>query len=132
MTHAMMGRMKQLTDHDIEQMGNTEFIPDVRATVRSVRRHLRLGQLIPTPPAAAPRFARLDLHHNTQEQAWQKINQLADSGVRDAQIITGASGILKIKFQQWVTASTLADKIISWAPVNNGSFVVKFKRRAGN
>lgn len=132
MTHAMIGHMKQLTDTDIRQMGDGEFIPDTRSVNRSVRRHLRLGQLIPTPPAAAPRFARLDLHHNTQEQAWQKINQLADSGVRDAQIITGASGILKIKFQQWVTASTLADKIISWAPVNNGSFVVKFKRRAGN
>lgn len=125
----MMGRMKQLTDHDIEQMGNTEFTPDTRSVNRSVRANLRLGQLIPTETAPTPRFARLDLHHNTEEQAWARINELADRGVRDAQIITGASGILKIKFQQWATASTLADKIISWAPVNNGSFVVKFRRQ---
>ncbi len=52
MTHAMIGHMKQLTDTDIRQMGDGEFIPDTRSVNRSVRRHLRLEQLIPTPPAA--------------------------------------------------------------------------------
>ena len=120
--------MKQLTDEDILAMADRDFVPDTRAVNRAVRRQLRLGQLVPVP-VEIPEFYRLDLHHRTQEQAWQMINALGDSGVRDAVIITGASGILKIKFQQWATDSTLAPKITSWRPINNGSFAVRFRRR---
>lgn len=119
--------MKQLTDEDILAMADRDFVPDTRAVNRAVRRQLRLGQLVPEP-IEIPEFYRLDLHHRTQEQAWQMINALGDSGVRDAVIITGASGILKIKFQQWATDSTLAQKITSWRPINNGSFAVRFRR----
>ena len=55
--------------------------------------------------------------------------ELATSGVRDATIITGASGILKIKFQQWARDSILAPYIVSWHALNNGSFAVKFRKR---
>ncbi|MBD5388685.1 Smr/MutS family protein [bacterium] len=122
------GGMKQLSDADIQKMADAPFAPDTRAVNRSVRRQLRLGQLIPPPAPPVPRVARLDLHRRTEEQAWAAINALATSGVRRAVIITGASGILKIKFQQWVTASTLADRIVSCTPINNGSFDVQFRR----
>jgi hypothetical protein len=71
----------------------------------------------------------LDLHQLTEEQAWEQIMTLAQSGTRTANIITGASGILKIKFQQWAKDSILTPYIISFSPINNGSFHVKFKRQ---
>lgn len=120
--------MKRLTDADIEKMANAEFIPDTRAVNRAVRGELKLGHLIPTPDQPAPRHAVLDLHNHTEQQAWDAISALAASGTRDATIITGASGILKIKFQQWARDSILAPRIISVTPINNGSFAVKFRR----
>ena len=53
---------------------------------------------------------------------------LAVSGTRRATIITGASGILHQKFPQWANESILSPYIISYVPINNGSFDVKFKR----
>lgn len=120
--------MKQLTDADIAKMAATEFIPDARATNRAVRANLRLGQLIPPSPAPVPKCARLDLHQLTEEQAWRAIMELVSSGARRAVIITGASGILHEKFPAWATESILAPHIISWAPINNGSFDVRFKK----
>ncbi|MEE1110891.1 MAG: Smr/MutS family protein, partial [Alphaproteobacteria bacterium] len=73
--------------------------------------------------------AVLDLHQLTEEQAWTAILDLAKSGTRNATIITGASGILKIKFQQWASDSVLSPYIISFTPINNGSFSVKFKKQ---
>jgi hypothetical protein len=70
------------------------------------------------------------LHQLTEEQAWERIMSVATSGARSATIITGASGILKIKFQQWAQDSLLSPYIISWKPVNNGSFEVKFKKQS--
>lgn len=124
----MMGHMKHLTDADIAQMAATEFTPDTRATNRAVRADLHLGQLIPPSPAPTPKCARLDLHTLTEEQAWRAIMELVSSGVRRAVIITGASGILHKKFPTWATESILAPHIISWAPINNGSFSVTFRR----
>lgn len=121
--------MKQLSDSDIEQMATGEFSPDLRAVNKSVRAHLRLGTLIPPEPPVIPKVAKLDLHTLTEQQAWDSIMELATSGVRDAVIITGASGILHQKFPAWVTESILTPYIISWAPINNGSFSVKFKRQ---
>lgn len=120
--------MKHLTDADIEKMADAEFIPDARTVNRAVRAELKLGHLIPAPDRPAPRHAVLDLHNHTEQQAWDAISALAASGTRDATIITGASGILKIKFQQWAHDSILAPQIISVAPINNGSFAVKFRR----
>ena len=55
---------------------------------------------------------------------------LATSGVRDAVIITGASGILHQKFPEWARESLLTPYIVSWSPINNGSFAVKFKKQS--
>ena len=120
--------MKHLTDTDIENMIGAEFITSDDATRRSVRRELHLSTRIPirTP---TPKHATLDLHQLTEEQAWHAIMELATSGSRTATIITGASGILKQKFPQWATNSILAPYIISFSPINNGSFSVKFKRQ---
>jgi len=121
--------MKRLSDADIEQMAGAEFAPDLRSVNKSVRAQLRLRRLIGEEDAPVPEHAVIDLHQHTEEQAWNKIMNLATSGVRTAVIITGASGILKIKFQQWARDSILAPHILSWEPVNNGSFAVRFRRR---
>lgn len=121
--------MKHLTESDIEQMINTEFIPNTPDAQRSVRRQLHLSTRIPQTDNYIPEHAKLDLHQLTEEQAWNAIMDLAKSGVRNATIITGASGILKIKFQQWAKNSIISPYIISWAPINNGSFAVKFKKQ---
>ena len=121
--------MKQLTDTDIAQMIGDEVPHDDTQTRRSVRAELRLSQRIPKSPPPIPDHAKLDLHQLTEEQAWDAIMALATSGIRNATIITGASGILKIKFQQWAKKSILAPYIISWSPINNGSFSVRFKKQ---
>ena len=120
--------MKQLNDSDIEHMIEGEFIPNTRDTQRSVRAQLHLSALMPNDDTYIPERANLDLHQLTEEQAWNAILELAKSGVRNATIITGASGILKIKFQQWAHDSLLSPYIISYRPVNNGSFYVQFKK----
>ncbi len=120
--------MKQLTDRDIEQMISAEITPDYTATRRAVRNELKLSQRIPHTHHTPPMHATLDLHQFTEEQAWAAIMGLAQSGVRTANIITGASGILKIKFQQWARDSLLTPYIVSFTPINNGSFAVRFKK----
>ena len=121
--------MKQLTDLDIEQMIGAEHVPDDIATRRAVRSELHLSTRIPHKCQTPPPHATLDLHQLTEEQAWSAIMDLATSGTRTATIITGASGILKIKFQQWARDSLLSPHIISFTPINNGSFAVKFKKQ---
>lgn len=124
--------MKHLTESDISQMTTGDFSPDARAVVKSVRAALRLGQLIPDAPGPCPKYARLDLHQMTEEQAWHAIMNLATSGVRRAQIITGASGILHQKFPQWARESVLSPYIMEFTPINNGSFDVHFRRTKNN
>ncbi len=120
--------MKQLTDSDIQNMIGEYFQPDDAQTRKNVRSELRLSTRIPHAPIAPPQHATLDLHQFTEEQAWDAIMNLATSGVRTANIITGASGILRQKFPQWATESVLSPYIISFRPINNGSFSVKFKK----
>jgi len=120
--------MKQLTDTDIAAMIGAEFHGDDIDTRRAVRSELHLSTRIPHESPPTPTHATLDLHQLTEEQAWSAIMDLATSGTRTANIITGASGILKIKFQQWARDSLLSPYIISIAPINNGSFYVKFKK----
>ena len=120
--------MKQLTDADIEKMGAGEFQPDYAATRVVVRENLHLARRMPPPVAPTPEFARIDLHNCTVEQAWTRVYELANSGVRRAVVITGASGVLKTLFQSWATDSLISPRIISFAPINNGSFSVHFRR----
>ncbi|MBE6462104.1 MAG: hypothetical protein E7006_04700 [Alphaproteobacteria bacterium] len=120
--------MKQLTDKDIAEMIGDEFHGDNINTRRAVRSELHLSTRIPHTRHTPPMHATLDLHQLTEEQAWNAIMELAQSGTRTANIITGASGILKIKFQQWARDSLLSPYIISWVPINNGSFSVRFKK----
>lgn len=120
--------MRQLTDDDLIKMDRGDFNPDDRAVKKQIRDTLKLSQLIPHAPVPVPKNARLDLHQKTEEQAWDAINILLRSGTRNAQVITGASGILKVKFMDWITNGTLADKIVSWKLINNGCYEIKIKR----
>jgi DNA-nicking Smr family endonuclease len=122
--------MRLLTDKDIADMIGAEFTPETD-THRKVRAELHLSQRIPKQ-TSVPEHATLDLHMHTVEQAWNEIMDLALSGTKTATIITGASGILKIKFQQWARDSILTPHIVSWAPLNNGSFTVKLRTLQGS
>ncbi len=123
-----MAHMKQLTDNDIEQMAGNDFVPDMAAVRRSVRGELHLRTLIPDAPAIVPDKVTLDLHEHTVEQAWDKIMNLATSGVRHATIITGASGVLRPLFMQWTRDSILAPYVVTVRALNNGSFAVQFRK----
>ena len=120
--------MKQLSDRDIAEMIGGEISPDDTDTRKRVRSELHLWRRIPHDAPTVPNHATLDLHQYTEEQAWDAIMALATSGTRTANIITGASGILRQKFPQWATNSILAPYIVSFSPINNGSFAVKFKK----
>lgn len=120
--------MKKLTDQDIENMIENEFCPDTDTVRRKVRIGLHLSTRIPNEIDDIPNHVKLDLHKLTEEQAWNEIMNLAQSGVRNATIITGASGILKIKFIQWTKESLLSPYVNSVSPINNGSFRVKFNK----
>ena len=119
--------MRQLSDQDISDMIGAPFTPDDGGVRKKVRGELQLSKRIPQK-TTIPSHVTLDLHMHTVEQAWGEIMDLAKSGTRDATIITGASGILKIKFQEWACNSVLSPYIISWRPLNNGSFAVKFRK----
>ena len=118
--------MKQLTDKDIADMVGDDFVPDV-AGEKSVRRELHLAQRIPQTTPVAEHIV-LDFHNHTEEEAWHMIMTAAQSGARSATVITGASGILKIKFQNWVQDSLISPYIVQSVPLNNGSFHVKFRK----
>lgn len=120
--------MKQLTDFDIEKMLSDEPFRSDEQSDKKVRKELHLSTLIPSKDFIKKDNVVLDLHQYTEEQAWNAINQLISSGVRTAKIITGASGILKIKFQQWAKDSIISKYFISITPINNGSFDVKFRK----
>ncbi len=117
-----------MSDKDIEQMAACKFAPDTHAVNQSVRRNLRLRELIPVA-RAVPRHIMIDLHQHTEEQAWNAIMRIAKSGTRTATVITGASGVLHQKFPQWATESILTPYIYSFAPINNGSFHVQFMKQ---
>lgn len=121
--------MKQLNDNDIANMIGAEFIPDDNDTKKSVRASLHLSTRIPKPNTPAPAHTVIDFHNHTEEEAWQMLVRIAESEIRSATVITGASGILKTKFQQWATESVISPRILSFTPLNNGSFAVKFHRR---
>ena len=118
--------MKQLNDADIANMIGEEFVPDDNATKKSVRADLHLSKRIPKPNAPAPEHAVLDFHNHTEQEAWDMLVHVAASNTRSATVITGASGILKTKFQQWATESIISPYILSFTPINNGSFSVRF------
>lgn len=124
--------MKQLIDTDIAEMIGTDFIPDDTETKKSVRRDLRLSTRIPKPEAKTLEHTVIDFHNHTEEEAWNMLAQVAASGTRSATVITGASGILKQKFQQWATESIISPHIFSVVPLNNGSFNVKFHKAKEN
>ena len=121
--------MKQLNDFDIANMVGDDFIPDDIATKKSVRSELHLSTRIPKQDESLPAHTTIDFHNHTEEEAWKMLEQIATSGVRSATVITGASGILKTKFQQWAMDSILSPYIISFKPINNGSFSVKFRKK---
>ena len=121
--------MKQLNDKDIANMIGEDIKIDDVAVKKSVRESLHLSTRIPKTPKAIPEHTTIDFHNHTEEESWNMLEHIATSGTRSATVITGASGILKIKFQQWVRDSILSDCIISCTPINNGSFSVKFRKQ---
>lgn len=121
--------MKHLTDTDIENMigGEWETIASPDAD-KQVRAELKLSRRIPrTIPT--PEHITIDFHNHTEDEAWQMLMSGATSGAKDATVITGASGILRPKFIQWVRDSIFAPYVMSCTPINNGSFAVKFKKK---
>ena len=123
-----LNNMKQLNDSDIANMIGEDFRPDNVETKKQVRKSLRLSTRIPKTCHPVPEHITIDFHNHTEEEAWNMLVQIAESGIRNATVITGASGILKQKFQQWATDSIIAPRIISFSPLNNGSFSVKFHK----
>lgn len=121
--------MKQLSDEDIAKMVGDDFVPDDFGVKKQVRAQLHLSKLIPELAQPSPRHIVIDFHNHTEQEAWDMLVHVAASDTRDATVITGASGILKTKFQQWMTESILSPHIVSFTPLNNGSFKVKFKRQ---
>jgi DNA-nicking Smr family endonuclease len=120
--------MKHLSDSDLEKMLDTNFVPDDINVKKQVRTELKLHQLVPEQPQPVPRHIVLDLHQKTEEQAWTEINDLIKSGTRSATIITGASGILKIKFKEWITTGALAEYINNWELINNGAYNIQINK----
>ena len=121
--------MKQLSDKDIANMIGEDFTVDENSVKKSVRQSLHLSKRIPKTSTIIPTHVTIDFHNHTEEEAWKMLEQVATSGTRSATVITGASGILKTKFQQWATESILSPYIISFTPLNNGSFEVKFRKQ---
>lgn len=120
--------MKQLNDKDITNMIGEDFITDENSVRKSVHQSLHLSTRIPKPKIV-PTHAVIDFHQHTEEEAWNMLVEIAESGAQTATVITGASGILKPKFQQWATESIISPRILSVQPINNGSFFVKFKKK---
>ena len=120
--------MKQLSDADIAEMIGEDFVTDENSVKKSVRQSLHLSKRIPQPKIVQT-HATIDFHQHTEEEAWNMLVNVIESGARSATVITGASGILKIKFQQWAKDSIISPPILSIHPINNGSFAVKFKKR---
>lgn len=121
--------MKQLSDEDIARMIGDKFVPDDVSVKKQVRHELHLSKLIPEPAQPTPNHIVIDFHNHTEQEAWDMLVHIAASGVRNATIITGASGILKTKFQQWATESIISPHIASFSQINNGSFRVKFHKK---
>ena len=123
--------MKQLTDFDIKNMINPEPTLDTRKIRGDVLSKLHINSRIQqnNQPTSISEHTTLDLHNHTIEQAWSAIMALAESGIRHATIITGASGVLRQLFPQWVSESILSPYIVSAIPINNGSFAVKFHKQ---
>ncbi len=120
--------MKQLSDSDIANMIGEDFVADEKSVQKSVRQSLHLSTRIPKI-APTPEHTTIDFHQHTEEEAWNMLINVIESGIHSATVITGASGILKIKFQQWATDSIISPHIISVIPINNGSFAVKFRKK---
>ena len=120
--------MKRLNDQDISNMIGDDFVPNDDTTRKQVRAELHLSTRIPQT-APIPEHITIDFHQHTEEQAWQMLVNVIESGARNVTVITGASGILKIKFQQWATDSIISPHIISFQPINNGSFLMKLRKR---
>ena len=120
--------MKQLSDSDIENMimddGGVITPP---SDARKIRAELKLSKKIPKQHPA-PDHITIDFHNHTEDEAWQMLVSAATSGAKTATIITGASGVLRPKFIQWVRDSIFAPHVVSCTPINNGSFAVKFKK----
>lgn len=120
--------MKQLTDEDINNMiGVTNESLQDKLVRQSVREQLHINSRFPKQETVT-QTDTIDFHNHTEEESWQMLMDLATSGIKEATVITGASGILKPKFQQWATNSILSPYIESFIALNNGSFKVKFKK----
>lgn len=118
--------MRKLNDKDIADMIGAEFTPE-NNSAKEVCKSLHLSTRIPKPEIL-PAHPIIDFHNHTEEEAWTMLTQLVDQRPKTATVITGASGILKIKFQQWVKESIISPYILSCRPLNNGSYELSFHK----
>ena len=121
--------MRKLNDKDIADMIGAEFIPENNSVQQEVRKSLHLSTLVPKPEIL-PAHPVIDFHNHTEEEAWAMLTKLVDQRPKSASVITGASGILKIKFQQWVKESIISPYILSCKPLNNGSYELFFHKKS--
>lgn len=64
----------------------------------------------------------IDFHHHTIEESWEMFIRTLKMNIRCLNVITGASGVLKLEFPKWLDNPNISSRIISWKPINNGSF----------
>ena len=64
----------------------------------------------------------IDFHHLTVEESWNLFIQTLEKNIKTLIVITGASGILHSEFPKWLDNPNISKRIISWKPINNGSF----------
>jgi len=129
---------KQLSDEDLTKMvGGISSLLAGTERVGLISQRRAANKNFPFPQGEK-NF--LDLHGKTEEQAWGLINELLDAisvyaaangnkiDLRRAQIVTGASGILKEKFQQWATESIISHRFASWKLVNRGCYEIVIRK----
>lgn len=139
----MKNNRKFLTDKDINSMAKMPIAPDDAAARRKIVAELGIKRRMnarPTPPLAPDswesariyvedRILTLDLHRKTEEQAWDLASALfRQNPGRRVRVITGASGILRVKFMDWITRGLLSDYINEWVSLNRGAFEIRLRK----
>jgi len=138
----MKPHKRQLSDKDIEAMENSPCERNKEEGIRNKKiydRALRLQHCESSSLFLLP-YSFIDLHGHTEEQAWDAIVGMLDQieryarengnkiALRRAQVITGASGILKQKFQQWAADSIISHRILSCKLINSGCYEIVVRK----
>ena len=115
--------MRQLSDDDIKNMINENFIKDNKV---SKNIYIKINQKN-IENKKIQNLKTVDFHEKTEEQAYNLILNLLHNRIKKATIITGKSGILKPKFIDWAKNGKLSKNIKNIKEINIGAFEVEFK-----